>query len=125
MRMYVRDCIYARTSMYILCMCDVYVLLMYTTCNLYGAVTSQATMYSFIHRHHYFCIRNENVNYIGISQVVVHLSACGAECIIIHGVRMKSSTQQKVSQLVQNCQYLPEISNSTTLTIPTRDPKAV
>src|SRR6218665_3448191 len=83
MRMYVRDCIYARTSMYILCMCDVYVLLMYTTCNLYGAVTSQATMYSFIHRHHYFCIRNENVNYIGISQVVVHLSACGAECIYI------------------------------------------
>src|SRR6218665_1126775 len=45
--------------------------------------------------------------------------------VFIHGVRMKSSTQQKVSQLFQNCKYLPEISNSTTLTIPTRDPKAV
>src|SRR6218665_3309543 len=43
----------------------------------------------------------------------------------VHGVRMKSSTQQKVSQLFQNCKYLPAISNSTTLTIPTRDPKAV
>ena len=45
--------------------------------------------------------------------------------IYIHGVRMKSSTQQKVSQLFQNCKYLPEISNSTTLTILTRDHKAV
>jgi len=38
---------------------------------------------------------------------------------------MKSSTQQKVSQLVQNCQYLPEILNSTTVTIFTRDLKAL
>src|SRR6218665_940324 len=48
---------------------------------------------------------------------------------IIHCVQMKSrppSTQQKVSQLVQNCKYLPEISNSTTVTIIfKRDPKAV
>src|SRR6218665_11242 len=43
----------------------------------------------------------------------------------IHSVRMKSSTQQKVSQLFQNCKYLPEISNSITLTILTRDRKAV
>src|SRR6218665_184251 len=43
----------------------------------------------------------------------------------LHGVRMKSSTQQKVSQLVQNCKYLPEILTSTTGTIFTRDPKAV
>jgi len=35
----------------------------------------------------------------------------------IHCVRMKSSTQQKVSQLVQNCKYLSEILNSTTVTI--------
>src|SRR6218665_2222772 len=45
--------------------------------------------------------------------------------VILHGVRMKSSTQQKVSQLVQNCKYLPEILTSTTGTIFTRDPKAV
>jgi len=38
---------------------------------------------------------------------------------------MKSSTQQKVSQLIQNCKYLPEILNSPTVTIFTRDPKAV
>jgi len=38
---------------------------------------------------------------------------------------MKSSTQQKVSQLVHNCKYLPEILNSTTVTIFTGDPKAV
>src|SRR6218665_2145483 len=38
---------------------------------------------------------------------------------------MKSSTQQKVSQRFKNCKYLPEISNSTTLTILTRDHKAV
>src|SRR6218665_2064403 len=43
----------------------------------------------------------------------------------IHCVRIKSSTQQKVSQLVQNCKYLPEIINSTTVTIFTLDPKAV
>ena len=43
----------------------------------------------------------------------------------LHGVRMKSSTQPKVSQLVQNCKYLPEILTSTTGTIFTRDPKAV
>jgi len=43
----------------------------------------------------------------------------------IHCVRMKSSTQQKVSQVVQNCKYLPEIINSTTVTISTRDPQAV
>src|SRR6218665_3524816 len=43
----------------------------------------------------------------------------------LHGVQMKSSTQQKVSQLFQNCKYLPEISNSTTMTILTRDRKAV
>src|SRR6218665_1251530 len=43
----------------------------------------------------------------------------------IHCVRMKSSTPQKVSQLVQNCKYLPEILNSTTVTISTRDLKAV
>src|SRR6218665_2463778 len=36
---------------------------------------------------------------------------------IIHGVRMKSSTQQKVSQLVQDCKYLSEIVTSTTGTI--------
>jgi len=33
---------------------------------------------------------------------------------------MKSSTKQKVSQLVQNCKYLPEILNSTTVIIFTR-----
>jgi len=38
---------------------------------------------------------------------------------------MKSSTQQNVSQLVQNCKYLPQIFNSTTVTIFTRDLKAV
>src|SRR6218665_4116586 len=38
---------------------------------------------------------------------------------------MKSSTQQKVSQLVQNCEQLPEILNTTTVTIFTRDLKAV
>jgi len=38
---------------------------------------------------------------------------------------MKSSTQQKVLQLVQNCKYLPEILHSTTETIFTRDPKAL
>ena len=44
---------------------------------------------------------------------------------LIHCVRMKSSTQQKVSQLVENCKYLPEMLNSITVTIFTRDPKAV
>jgi len=38
---------------------------------------------------------------------------------------MKSSTQQKLSQLVQNCEYLPEILISTTMAIFTPDPKAV
>src|SRR6218665_1028399 len=47
------------------------------------------------------------------------------EAMNIHCVRMKSSTQQKVSQLIENCKYLPEILNSTTVTICTRDPKAV
>jgi len=45
--------------------------------------------------------------------------------ILLDCVRTKSSTQQKVSQLVQNCKYLPEILNSTTETIFTRDPKAI
>src|SRR6218665_1801375 len=44
---------------------------------------------------------------------------------IVHCVRVKSSTPQNVSQLVQNCKYLPEILNSTTVTIFTGDPKAV
>ena len=43
----------------------------------------------------------------------------------IHCVRMKSSTQQTVSQFVPNCKYLLEILNSTTVTIFTRDTKAV
>ena len=40
---------------------------------------------------------------------------------------MKSSrpTKLKVSQLVQNCKDLPELLKSTTVTIFTRDPKAV
>ena len=44
--------------------------------------------------------------------------------IVLHCVRRKSSTLQKVSQLVQNCGYLPEILNSTTVAIFTQDPKA-
>jgi len=36
-----------------------------------------------------------------------------------------TSTQQKVTELVQNCKYLPEILNSTTTTIFTREPKAL
>ena len=43
----------------------------------------------------------------------------------IHCVRMKSSTQQKVSQLVQSFKYWPDILKSTTVTIYTQDPKAV
>ena len=43
----------------------------------------------------------------------------------IHCVRMKSSTQQKVSQLVQNCKYLPEILSPTTVAIFTRVSKAI
>ena len=38
---------------------------------------------------------------------------------------MKSSTQQKVSQLVQNFKYLSEMLISTTMTISTGDSKAV
>src|SRR6218665_2523467 len=54
-----------------------------------------------------------------------HRAPCVRSNYNVHGVRMKSSTQQKVSQLFQNCKYLPEISNSTTLTILTRDPKKI
>src|SRR6218665_320586 len=56
---------------------------------------------------------------------IEHMNVCYERILYIHCVRMTSSTQQKVSQLVQNCKYLPEILNSTTVTIFTRDFKAV
>ena len=53
--------------------------------------------------------------------IIIHMQIMLTRTTVIHCVRMKSSTQQKVSQLVQNYKYLPEILNSITLTIFTRD----
>ena len=89
-----------------------------------GLYINMGIQYSTIQYNLYVCVCMYVRMYVCI-YVCMYVCTYVYTYMYVHGVRMKSSTQQKVSQLFQNCKYLPEILTATTGTIFTRDPIAV